>query len=92
MKHSRAYAEYLRDILHYATKAQDFLADTTFPEFVANEEKALAVLHALQIIGEAANRLPRRLTQQYPDVHWADITGMRNFIAHGYFHVDLEIV
>ena len=68
------------------------MAGLDYEQFVAHEEKGLAVLQALQIIGEAAGRLPRSIRQRYPEVPWADIVGMRNLIVHGYYVMDLEIV
>lgn len=92
MKRKRIYTDYLRDIAHYAARAEQFVAGLEFEQFLADEEKSLAVLHALQIIGEAASRLPDSLKQRYPEVPWADIVGMRNLIVHGYYLMDLEIV
>ena len=61
-----------------------------FDAFADNEEKTLAVVHALQIVGEAAQKLPEELTRLYPEIPWADVVGMRNFIVHGYYMVDVE--
>jgi len=92
MKRKRIYTDYLHDIAHYAARAEQFVAGLEFEQFLADEEKSLAVLHALQIIGEAASHLPDSLKQRYPQVPWADIVGMRNLIVHGYYLMDLEIV
>ncbi|MGB9300381.1 MAG: DUF86 domain-containing protein [Anaerolineae bacterium] len=92
MRRKRVYTDYLRDIAHYAAKVEQFVAGFDFEQFAADEEKGLAVLHALQIIGEAAAHLPGSMKQRYPDVPWADIVGMRNLIVHGYYVMDLEIV
>jgi uncharacterized protein with HEPN domain len=85
VKRKRVYIDYLRDIIHYTEKIEQFLAGLDFKRFAENEEKTLAVIHALQIIGEAVNRLPPSLKQRYPDVPWVDIVGMRNIIVHGLF-------
>ena len=92
MRRKRVYTDYLRDIAHYTEKVEQFVTGLDFERFSANEEKTLAVIHALQIIGEAVNHLPASLKQRYPEVPWADIIGMRNIIVHGYFLVDLEAV
>ena len=92
MRRKRIYTDYLRDIAHYAARAEEFVAGSDYEQFAADEEKALAVLHALQIIGEAAGHLPGSIKQRYPAVPWADIVGMRNLIVHGYYVMDLEIV
>jgi len=92
MSRKRIYTDHLRDIVHYAAKAEQFVAGLDFEQFAANEEKGLAVLHALQIIGEAAAHLPGSIEERYPEVPWADIVGMRNLIVHGYYLMDMEIV
>jgi uncharacterized protein with HEPN domain len=43
-----------------------------------------ALERALFIIGEAANRVPREVQAQHPQVPWAAIIGLRNILAHGY--------
>jgi uncharacterized protein with HEPN domain len=92
MTTKRDYTDYLRDLLHYSAAAQRFVAGVDFDAFADNEEKVLAVVHALQIVGEAAQKLPGSLTRRHPEVPWAEIVGMRNFIVHGYYMVDVEIV
>ena len=92
MRRKRIYTDYLWDIAHYAARAEEFVAGLDYEQFAADEEKGLAVLHALQIIGEAAGHLPASIKQRYPAVPWADIVGMRNLIVHGYYVMDLEIV
>ena len=92
MKSKRENADYLADIREYAGKALKFVEGVSFEAFLRNEEKVLAVLYALQIVGEAASKLSREFTEQFPTIPWADIVGMRNFIVHGYFRVDFEVV
>lgn len=51
-----------------------------------------AVLYQIVIIGEAVGDLSVNLRQQYSDVTWSQIIGMRNILAHQYFQVNFEIV
>jgi uncharacterized protein with HEPN domain len=51
-----------------------------------------AVVRNLEIIGEAANRLPDDFTQHHPEIEWEQIVGLRHRIVHEYFGIDLEIV
>jgi len=43
----------------------------------------LAIERALEVVGEAANRLPMDLRAKYPDLEWRKIIGMRNVLIHG---------
>jgi uncharacterized protein with HEPN domain len=51
-----------------------------------------AVVRNLEIIGEAANRLPESFKLQYAEIPWGKIVGLRNRIVHEYFGVDVDIV
>lgn len=61
-------------------------------EFKANELIADAVIRNLEVLGEAARKLPTEFQEEYPDIPWRNIIGLRNIVAHGYFVVDLEII
>jgi len=78
MKTQRNYTDYLRDILEYAEKAERLLEGLDFQAFERNEEKTLAVIRALEVIGEAARHIPRTLREKHPDVPWEDMVGMRS--------------
>ena len=46
----------------------------------------------LEIIGEAAGRLPENFTDRHSEIEWFKIVGLRNRIVHEYFGVDLQII
>lgn len=50
------------------------------------------MIRNLEVIGEAASRLPRDLTQTWAEVPWRLIVGMRHRIVHDYFDVDLALI
>jgi uncharacterized protein with HEPN domain len=50
------------------------------------------VIHFLQIIGEATNRLSGDLRDRYPSIPWKKIAGTRHILVHDYFEIDLDIV
>jgi uncharacterized protein with HEPN domain len=52
----------------------------------------LALVRLLEVIGEAATRVPEEVQQHYRDIPWASIIGLRNRLIHGYDAVDLDIV
>ena len=49
-----------------------------------------AIIRNLEIIGEASVNISDDLKQNYPDVSWKEIRGMRNFVTHQYFGVELS--
>ena len=52
----------------------------------------LALVHLLQMIGEAAGGLSDDFKLAHPDVPWNRIVGMRHRIVHEYWRVDLDVV
>lgn len=53
---------------------------------------APAVVRLLEIIGEAASRVPIEERARRPEVPWTAIVGLRNRLIHGYDDVDHDIV
>ena len=88
----RAYADYLRDILDAADKAGRFVGEMDAAAFEADDKTVFAVIRALEIIGEAAKRIPPSFRKRHPDVPWRQMTGMRDKVIHGYFGVNLRRV
>jgi uncharacterized protein with HEPN domain len=46
----------------------------------------------IEILGEAAGHVSEGVRRAHPDVPWREITGIRIILAHGYFHIDSDIV
>ncbi|MDZ7292190.1 MAG: DUF86 domain-containing protein [candidate division KSB1 bacterium] len=63
-----------------------------FEDFQNDEEKTLAVVRALEIIGEAAKHISKSVRDKYPEIPWKKISGMRDKVIHEYFGVDVEVV
>lgn len=92
MKYGRDATDYVRDILDAVLKARRFTEDVAFEDFAVNDEKAYAVIRALEIIGEASRNVPLSLQERFAEVPWSYMTGMRNKLAHDYFGIDLEVI
>jgi len=51
-----------------------------------------SLVHAIEILGEAANKLSLDARTAAPQVPWGAIVAMRNRLIHGYFDIDTTIV
>ncbi len=60
--------------------------------FVSDELIQTYIVHNLQILGEAAAKIPADQQSQYGDLPWTKMVGMRNILVHNYFNIDLDIV
>jgi len=58
----------------------------------SDRQFSLALVRLLEIIGEAANRVPNDERARIPEVPWAQIVGLRNRLIHGYDEVDFDIL
>ena len=92
MSHPREFLDYLGDIKDAVAKAQKFLAGMTYEQFAADEKTAFAVVRCLEILGEAARKIPESIRTRYPQVPWREMTGMRDILIHDYFGVNLRVV
>jgi uncharacterized protein with HEPN domain len=51
-----------------------------------------AVVHNLEIIGEAAKNLSPAIKGRHPDIPWRKLAGVRDKIVHHYFGINYDIV
>lgn len=88
----RGFRLYLEDILASINKIQNYIAESTFEEFIKEEMKLDAVVRNLEVIGEASRNIPSEIKERYHDVEWRKISDFRNILTHEYFGVDYEIL
>jgi uncharacterized protein with HEPN domain len=84
--------QYLEDIVERCTRIIEYTSGLTRDQVFTDSMRFDGVLHNFHVIGEAVKALPEAVRSQYPDIPWKDIAGMRDFIAHAYFMLDLDIL
>jgi hypothetical protein len=80
------------DIDEAVERILQYTSEMTYGEFIDDTRTQDAVMRNLEILGEAVKNLPLRFTEQYPEIPWRFIAGMRDKLIHHYFGVSLEIV
>ena len=84
-------AVFIGHMLESIALVEEYLTNMDKSAFISSKQSQDAVLHRLQIIGEAAKNLPADFKNRHPDIPWKQITGMRDIVVHDYFGVDLEL-
>jgi uncharacterized protein with HEPN domain len=79
---------YLWNMVDAARTAQEIAGETSYEAFLADRVRRLAMERAIEIIGEAAQRVSETLKQAHPEIPWSSIVGQRNVIVHQYTRID----
>jgi uncharacterized protein with HEPN domain len=82
----------LRHMLESAREAVALVNGKTRRDLDNTRLLQLGLTRLVEIIGEAAARIPKGMQDKYPAIPWADVVGMRNKLIHGYDTVDLDIL
>ena len=92
MTSSQDHVDYLADIAEAMAKAQQFVSGMSFEAFAMDDKTVFAVIRALEIVGEAAKRIPDSFRDQYPEIPWRSMAGMRDKSVYGYSGINLKVV
>lgn len=84
---TRDWRDSLADVVRYSEIAASLAADAEDLD-PSDIKLVLALERALEIVGEAAGKVPKEVRSRYPDIPWQAMIGARNRLAHGYFGLD----
>jgi uncharacterized protein with HEPN domain len=88
----RYYLDYLNDIVEYAANAIKFIEGYSFEKFITDDKTKYAVFRALEVIGEAAKKIPASMRKRYPEIEWKRMAGMRDKLIHEYMGINYKTV
>jgi uncharacterized protein with HEPN domain len=77
----------LYDIRDHTIYATEFVAGMDLETFKLDRKTFFAATRALEIVSEAARRLPEDLRTRHPELPWRAIMGSGNIYRHNYDNV-----
>lgn len=83
---------YIEDMLEFAQRALQYAGGLTEATLTVEQMRYDAILRNIELIGEAATRVPPQVRDMAPLVPWQKIVGARNRVAHGYLGIAAETV
>jgi len=89
MKHIEVFLKHILDEINFLTKET---RDMRLEELIKDEVLQRACSRSLEIIGEAVKNIPLSFKEEYGDIEWKKIAGLRDKIIHYYFGVNWDIV
>ena len=88
----RDWRFYIRDMIGFGERVLSYTEGMDRTAFLADVRTYDATLRNLELIGEAATHIPEAIRDTHPEVPWRAIIGARNRLAHGYLHIDHNIL
>ena len=82
----------LRHMLDHAREAVNLVQNRNRQDLDMDRVLGLALVRLMEIVGEAANRVPEEVRTQHPSIAWTQIVSLRNRLIHGYDSVDMDIL
>lgn len=82
----------LLQMLDHAREVRDKVGGRARQALDEDRNFELAVVRLLEVVGEAATRVPDTVQDRHPEVPWAEVVAMRNRLIHAYDAVDPDIV
>jgi len=88
----RDYSLFVKDIIRAMELIEEFVADISLEKFKADDKTSSAVIRKFEIIGEAVKQIPQKIKDEYKDIRWKSMAGMRDRLIHAYFGIDFDLV
>jgi len=79
-------------MLDSAHDVVDFAQERSRVDLDSDRQLVLALVKAVEIIGEAAYQVSAETQARLREIPWDDLVGMRHRLVHAYFDVNLDIL
>ena len=82
----------LRHMVDHARLAVRFSGGRKREELDTDDLYRLAMIRAVEVVGEAASSLSPQFRVRYSDIPWVEIIATRNRLIHGYDQINADIL
>ncbi len=90
---SKEPLEYLRHISDECIFILSAITNNiTKEELIRDEALKRAIVRSLEIIGEAAKKIPTEFKIKWDSINWKNMAGMRDRLIHDYMGINYSIV
>lgn len=89
---SKNYKILVEHILESIKQIENYTKNISERDFLKSTQAQDSVIRRLEIIGEAIGNFPEEIRKEHSNIQWNEISGMRNFLIHEYFGVDLHLI
>lgn len=82
---------FIKHVLDAINDIQSSIKNLSKKEFTESKDIKDATIRRIEIIGEAAKNISKKLKNKHKEIEWKKIIGTRDRLIHAYFNVDLDI-
>ena len=79
-------------MLDHAREAVEMVQGRSRADLDTDRMLNLALVRLMEIVGEAAARIPEEFRSRYPQLPWQDVADLRNRLIHGYDTINFDIL
>lgn len=83
---------FLDDMVEFCDRVLEYTAGHDLPSLLADQMRYDATLRNLELIGEAATKVPDAVRVSAHEIPWRLVIGTRNRLAHAYLGIEPETV
>ena len=88
----REWRFYLDDMTQFAERVISYSEGMSQEDFESNSLNYDAITRNIELIGEAATRIPEEIRASNPNIPWRQIIATRNQLIHGYLGIDNDVL
>jgi uncharacterized protein with HEPN domain len=92
MKSKKSDFERLYHILESINLIQEFVEGVSYESYKNDLKLKLALVKLFENIGEAANAVSFETQNEFKDIEWHVLRGIRNVLVHEYFGIDFDVI